>query len=30
MIDEDIRLFADVLSKNDELIGERLPYCRAC
>ena len=24
MIDEDIRLFADVLSKNDELIGERL------
>ena len=24
MIDEDIRLFADVLSKDDELIGERL------
>jgi hypothetical protein len=24
MIDEDIRLFADVLAKNDELISERL------
>jgi len=24
MIDEDIRLFADALSKDDELIGERL------
>jgi len=24
MIDEDIRLFADALGKDDELIGERL------